>query len=130
MQDPDSGHQGGLFGSVKAAAATLLAMAHTRLELFSTELEEEWARLSRILIWSLVAVFFAGLGIVFAVLLFVLLLWDTHRLLAIGIPAILFLLAAVMAGRAALSKIRAKQRFFAASLAEFAKDREQFGSRS
>jgi len=130
MKDSDSGRQGGLFGSVKAAVATLLAIAHTRLELFSTELEEEWARLSQILIWGLVGVFCAGLGIVFAILFLVLLLWDTHRLLALGIPAILFLLVAVLACRVFLSKVRAKQRFFAASLAELAKDREQFTPRS
>jgi uncharacterized membrane protein YqjE len=130
MQDSDSGHQGGLFGSVTAAVATLLAIAHNRLELFSTELEEEWARLSRILIWSLVGVFFAGLGTFFAVLFFVLLLWDTHRLLALGAPAILFLLVAGLAWRFVFLKIREKRRLFEASLAELAKDREQFISRS
>ena len=130
MQDSDSGRQGGLFGSVKAAVATLLAIVHTRFELFSTELEEEWARLSQILIWSLVGAFCAGLGIVFAVLFLVLLLWDTHRLLALGIPAIVFLLVAVLAWRVVLWKGRAKQRLFAASLAELAKDREQFTSQS
>ena len=126
MQDSDPGRRGGLFASVRAAVATLLAIAHTRLELFFTELEEEWARLGKILIWSVVGVFFAGLGIVFAVLFFVLLLWDTHRLLALGIPAILFLLISVLAWRVVILRIRAKQRFFAASLAELAKDREQF----
>ena len=130
MQNSDTARQGGLFGSVKAAVATLLAIAHTRLELLSTELEEEVARLSQILIWSLAGAFCAGLGIVFAVLFIVLLLWNTYPLLALGIPAILFLFVAILAWRMVLSKIRARQRLFAASLAELAKDREQFTPRS
>ncbi|MBP1720098.1 MAG: hypothetical protein H6Q43_3536 [Deltaproteobacteria bacterium] len=130
MQDPDPGRHRGLFASVRAALATLLAIAHTRLELFFTEIEEEWVRFSRILIWGLVGVFFSGLGIGFAVLFFVILLWDTYRLLAIGVPAALFLLIAALAWRVVHLKIRAKQRLFAASLAELAKDREQFNSRS
>ena len=48
-QDPGSGRRGGLFDSLKVLAATLLAIAHTRLELLSTELEEQWVWLSSIL---------------------------------------------------------------------------------
>lgn len=129
MEDSGSGSPGRLFGSVKAVAATLLAIFHTRFELFSTELEEEWIRLSHILIWSLVGVFCAGLGIVFAVLFLVLLLWDTHRLLALGVPAILFFFPAVLAWRVVLRKLRARPRLFAASLAELEKDRGEFSSR-
>ena len=55
--DPGSGRRGGLFDSVKALAASLLAIAHTRLELFSTEIEEQRAWLSSMLVWTLVALF-------------------------------------------------------------------------
>jgi uncharacterized membrane protein YqjE len=125
MQDPGSNHQGGLFGSVKALTATLLGIAHTRLELLSTELEEEWIRVSSILRWTLIALFCAGLGVVFAALLLVLWLWETHPLLALGAPAILFLLGAALAGRVVSIKVRAKPRPFAGSLAELSKDREE-----
>jgi hypothetical protein len=46
------------------------------------------------LVWTLVALFCSGLGVVLATLLGVLALWDTHRMLALGIPAILFILGA------------------------------------
>ena len=49
MQDPGSGRHGWLFDSVKVLALTLLAIAHTRLELLSTEVEEEPIRLSSII---------------------------------------------------------------------------------
>jgi uncharacterized membrane protein YqjE len=129
-QDPGSSRPGGLFGSVKGLAATLLAIAHTRLELFSVELEEEWVRVSSILTWSLIALFCAGIGIVFATLFLVFALWGTHPLLALGIPAVLFLVFAALAWRAAAAKVRARPGLFSASLAELAKDREQLKSDS
>jgi uncharacterized membrane protein YqjE len=128
--DPVPGRPGGLFHSAKALAVALLSIAHTRLELFSVELEEEWIRVSSILAWSVVALFCAGIGIVLATLFLVFALWTTHPLLALGIPALLFLLFAALASRAVAAKVRAKPRPFSASLAELAKDREQFRSNS
>ena len=128
-QDPGSGRRGGLSESLRVLTATLLAIAHTRLELLSTELEEQWVWLSSILTWALVGLFCAGLGVVLATLFVVLALWDTHRLLALGIPAILFLLGAALAWLVVLGKARAKPRLFAASLAELSKDHEELTSR-
>ena len=128
-QDPGSGRRGGLSESLRVLTATLLAIAHTRLELLSTELEEQWVWLSSLLAWALVGLFCAGLGVVLATLFVVLALWDTHRLLALGIPAILFLLGAALAWLVVLGKARAKPRLFAASLAELSKDHEELTSR-
>jgi uncharacterized membrane protein YqjE len=129
-QNSGSDRRGGLFGSVKALTATLLAIAQTRLELLSTELQEEWVWLSAMLVWTLVTLFCAGVGVGLATLFVVFALWDTHRLLALGIPAILFLLGAVLAWLVVIGKARAKPRLFAASLAELSKDRKQLTSRS
>jgi uncharacterized membrane protein YqjE len=129
-QDPGSGRRGGLFDSLKVLTATLITIAHTRLELLSTELEEERVRLSSMLVWMLVALFCAGLGVVLATLFVVLALWDTHRLLALGIPAILFILGAALAWLVVRGKARAKPRLFAASLTELSKDRKELTSRS
>ncbi len=115
---------------MRVLAVTLLAIAHTRLELLSTEIEEQWIWVSSMLAWTLVALFCAGLGVVLATLLLVLVLWDTHRLLALGIPAILFLLGAGLAWLVVQSKARAKPRLFAASLTELSKDREELNFRS
>jgi uncharacterized membrane protein YqjE len=129
-QNPGTSRRGGLFDSLKVLTATLIAIAHTRLELLSTELEEERVRLSSMLVWTLVALFCAGLGVVLATLFVVLALWDTHRLLALGIPAILFLLGAALAWLVVRGKARAKPRLFAASLMELSKDRKELTSRS
>jgi len=129
-QNPGTSRRGGLFDSLKVLMATLIAIAHTRLELLSTELEEERVRLSSMLVWTLAALFCAGLGVVLATLFVVLALWDTHRLLALGIPAILFLLGAALAWLVVRGKARAKPRLFAASLTELSRDRKELTSRS
>jgi len=129
-QDTGSGRSGALLDSVKVLAGTLLAMAHTRLELLSTEIEEQRAWLGSMLVWTLVALFCAGVGVVLTTLFVVVALWDTHRLLALGIPAILFLLGGALAWLAVLGKARAQPRLFAASLGELSKDRKELTSRS
>ena len=129
-KDTGSGRRGWPFDSVKAIAATLLAIAHTRLELLSTELEEERVWLISTLVWTFVALFCAGIGVVLATLFIVVVLWDTYRLLALGISAILFLLGALLAWRIVRKKARAKPRLFAASLAELSKDHEELTPRS
>ncbi len=128
-QEPDTNPGGRLFASLKTLGATLLSILHTRLELFSTEAEEEWMRISSLLRWSLFLVFCAGLGIVFAVMFLVVLLWDSYRLWAVGIPAALFILAAAVALGIVIAKTRVKPRPFSASLAELAKDRDRLSSR-
>ena len=49
----DQTQPGGLFASLKALLATLIAIGHNRLELFSTELQEEIARAASMLLWAL-----------------------------------------------------------------------------
>jgi len=128
-QDPTSGRRGGLFDSVKLLAGTLLSIAHTRLELFFTEIEEQRAWLSSMLVWTFVALFCATFGVMFATLFFVIALWETHRLLALGIPAILFLLGAALAWLVVRGKGRAKPRLFATSLTELSKDHKELTPR-
>jgi uncharacterized membrane protein YqjE len=121
---PDSPPRGGLFDSAKTLLATLVAIVHDRLELFSTELQEEIGRVAYLLLWGAVALFFAFLGIAFLGLLVVIAVWDDHRLLAAGVIAGLFLVLAATAAGLARHQIGAKPRPFDASLAELSKDRE------
>ena len=128
-QDHGSSQRGGLLDSLRTLAATLVAAGQTRLELLSTEIEEERIRLNSMLLWTLAALFCAALCIVLVTLWVVIVFWDDHRLLALGILAFLFLLGAVLAGRIALGKAKSKPRLFAASLSELSKDREQLTPR-
>lgn len=119
----------GLLESLTAFAATLLAIAHTRLDLLSVDLEEELAHFFSLLVLTLVALFWLGIGVVLAVILLVVTFWDAHRLLALASLAGFFLSFGVAVWVFALHKAKAKPRLFATSLGELGKDRQQLISR-
>lgn len=112
----------GLLDSLKTLTGTLIAIVYTRLELLSTDLEEERERLAILLILMLVALFCIGVGIILAVLLIVVAFWDTHRLLVLGGFTGLFMAGGLSASWLALHKLRTKPRLFAATLAELYQD--------
>jgi len=130
MSDKSPGESRGLLESLSTLAATLVAIAHTRLDLLSADVEEDRTHLLSLLVLALAALFFLGIGVVLAAILFVVVFWDTHRLLALGSLAGFFLAAGMAAGLFALHKARTKPRLFAASLSELLKDRQQLVSRS
>ena len=130
MPEKKPGGGRGLIESLAALAATLVAIAHTRLDLLSTDLEEDREHLFSLLVLTLAALFFIGIGVVLATIVLVVAFWDTHRLLVLGSLAGFFLAAGLAAWAFAMHKARTKPRLFAASLAELLKDRQQLSSRS
>jgi uncharacterized membrane protein YqjE len=118
----------GLLEALGDLAATLVAMAHTRLDLLSTDLEEDRDHLLNLTIASLGAVFFLGVGVVLSALLLVVLFWDTHRILILGLLAAAFLALGLAAAAQARRLARTKPRLFASSLSELFKDRQQLAS--
>lgn len=127
-EETPSGNKG-LLESLTTLAATLVAIAHTRLDLLSADLEEEREHLLSLLVLALVALFCLGIGVVLAALLLVAAFWDTHRLLVLGLLAGFFLAVGMAAWMFAMHKARIKPRIFAASLSELLKDRQQLVSR-
>ncbi len=125
MSETTSGAGKGLLESLSTLAATLVAIAYTRLDLLSSDLEEEREHLLSLLVLALVALFCLGVGALLATLLLVVAFWDTHRLLVLAALAGLFLAAGIAAWGFALHKARTKPRLFAASLSELLKDRQQ-----
>jgi len=120
----------GLLESLGAFVATLIAIVHTRLDLLSTELEEEREHLLSLVVLALVAMFCLGVGVVLITILFVVAFWDSYRLLVLGVLSGLFLAVGVAAWWYAVHKARTKPKLFAATLSEFLKDRQQIASRS
>jgi len=113
----------GLFSSLRGLIATGVATLQVRLELLATELQEEKARILGLLAYGAAALILLAVGIVFLAIFFTVLLWDSHRLLALGICAALFLGAGGLALTVAMRLARSGSRLFAASLAELAQDR-------
>jgi uncharacterized membrane protein YqjE len=77
---------------------------------------------------ALTTLFCLGIGVLLTTLFLVVAFWDTYRLPVLGTLAGLFLLAGIVAWRIGLHKTQAKPRFFAASLSELLKDRQQLVS--
>lgn len=115
----------GILESLKAFTATLLAIAHTRGELLSTELQELQQRLLLQLAALLLALFLLGVGLIMAVLLIVVVFWDSHRVLALGLLTTLFLVGSGALLLSMRHMARRAPRPFAATLAELAKDRAE-----
>lgn len=122
--DPGVARAASLLSSLKRMFVTLLEVAQTRLEIASTELEEERVRLQEIAIYSLIAVFFLGIGVVLATILLVMAFWDTHRLQVLGIGAVIYLVLGVASVLMVRNKSRSKPKAFSTTLAELRKDRE------
>ena len=130
MPERTPGASKGLLESLTILAGTLVAIAHTRLDLLSVDLEEERAHLLSLLVLTLAALFCLGIGVVLVTILLVVAFWDTHRLLALGALAGFYLVIGMGVWAFALHKARTKPGLFAASLSELFKDRQQLTSRS
>ena len=115
---------GSLGSRLRSSIAGALGILQTRLELLATEFQEEKLRLGALLGYAAAAFFFLGFGAMMLALLLTVLLWDSQRLLALGIFTALFLAIGILAALAAARIGRQGSRLFAASIAELAQDRE------
>lgn len=116
--------RGGLFASLRGLVATGVATVRTRLELLATELQEEKARLIGLLVYGAVATIFLSVGLIFLAVFLTVLLWDSHRLLVLGVFAMLFLAGGAVALIVARRHANTPSGLFSASLAELAGDQE------
>jgi uncharacterized membrane protein YqjE len=119
----------GLLGSLSAFASTLVSVAHTRLELLSTDLEEDRERLFSLVALYLIAAFCLVVGLVIAIILIVFILWESHRLLALSLVAGFFVLAGLGICALAMHKAKTKPRLFSASLSELLKDQQELDAK-
>jgi uncharacterized membrane protein YqjE len=115
---------GGLFDSLRALIATLVAMAHTRVELFGTEIEEEVRRVVALLLGGLVVLSLASLALLFSGLVVIAAYWDTHRLIATACVAIAFIVLTAVSYLAVRARTRRRSRLLASTLDELERDLE------
>ena len=102
--------------------ATWVAILRTRVEIISTELEEQREWLEQLVIYGVAALFLLSFGLLLLTLFVVMMFWESHRLLVLGIFAALYLLGGVAAVLAFRNKVRNKPKLFAATSEELAKD--------
>lgn len=113
----------GLLGSLRNLLAHGLELAQVRLELLLTELEEEKTRLLKLLAYGAAALLLLMMGLVFLAVFITVLLWDEHRLLALGLCSFFFLGTGLLALAGVSRLAHRDEKPLAASLNELAQDR-------
>jgi uncharacterized membrane protein YqjE len=128
-EDETPGPIRGLFRSLANLLATALAIAQTRVELLSTEIQGEVHRVAEIMVWTLVVLLSAGIGLFLLALVVIFIFWDTHRVAAAVAVTGVFLGVSAVGGLVLRAKIKGKPRLLDATLTELAKDRDSLLSR-
>jgi uncharacterized membrane protein YqjE len=111
--------------SLQSLAAGLIELVHVRLELFGVEAREEASRLGELALYAVLAVVFLSLGLTFLAVLLTVLLWDTHRVLALAVFSTAFLTMGAVAFFAARARFTQGSRLWGASLDELDRDIER-----
>ncbi|WP_422416629.1 phage holin family protein [Pseudomonas sp. GZD-222] len=111
--------------SSKRLGAAVLGLLHGHVELFGIELQEQKARTLSLLL-------FAGLALVFALLLLIalsalvlVLLWDSYRLAGVIGLCVFYGLAALFCALRLKAAVYDESSPFSSTLEELAKDRER-----
>lgn len=110
--------------SASRLAATLLAVLQNRVELASTELEEESLRYFSCLMLALAALFCMGIAVVLGAILAVVLYWDTHRVAILAVLMVVFGVAALALALRVRRQYQSKPRLLGHTMAELSRDSE------
>lgn len=125
QEEPRSTPAPGIVESFKALLLTFVSSLYTRLEIATTELEEERERLEQLVLLGVAAVFCLCMGVLLVSLLLIALAWDTpYRMLVFSGVTALYLIAGICLGLILRAKVKSKPRLFGTTLSELAKDYE------
>jgi uncharacterized membrane protein YqjE len=118
----------GLAERLRRLADNALATAQNRLRLLSVEVEAEALRLGAALFNIVLAALFVGFGLLSLAVFVTVLLWDSHRLLALGINTALFFGLTAWTANNAYRRLTRGKSLFQDSVAEIERDREALGA--
>ena len=110
---------------VRGLLADVFELAQVRLELFTVEARQELSRLTWMAVMAALAVVFVSFGLIFLAIFLTVLLWDTQRLLALGIFTTIFLGGGVVMALVAFQRARQGVNMFAATRDELRRDQER-----
>ena len=100
-------------------------LVQVRLELLSLEAREDIGQLLTLSVQAALAVVLLSFGLIFLALFLTVMLWDSQRLLALGIFSTAFLGGGVVLALLAWQRLRRGLRLFRASIQELRADRER-----
>ncbi|MFG6467130.1 phage holin family protein [Roseateles sp. BYS87W] len=107
---------------LRRLGASLITLGRIRLELFAIEAQEEKERIASLLLWAVLGALLAGFGLLMALVLVTVALWDSHRLLALGGGTLLLLAAAALAVQKVRGLIHQPASLFQSSIGELRAD--------
>jgi uncharacterized membrane protein YqjE len=116
-------------GRLARLAHAALDTLQIRLSLLAVEIEQEGIRLGSAIFNLILAALFVGFGVLALAVFVTVALWDSHRLLALGLDVLLFLGLAVWTGNNARCRLSQGSRIFQDSLAELAADKDALKGR-
>jgi uncharacterized membrane protein YqjE len=117
--------QENLLSSIKHIVAIGASIAKTRLELLSVDVQIARSKFISLLVMIICALFFLFFGLVMLALLIVIYSWETNRILALGLLTSGFIIIGLILVLLVMQSLRTMPKLFEASIAEFAKDREE-----
>ena len=117
--------QENLLSSIKNIVATGASIAQTRLELLSVDVQIARSKFISLLVMIICTLFFLFFGLVMLALLIVIYSWETNRMLALGLLTSGFIVIGLILALLVMQSLRTMPKLFEASIAEFAKDREE-----
>ena len=120
--DRETYQHDGILESVKSFGATAVSILKTRIEILSTELQEERERVKDYVVLGVISLFCLMMGVVFLSFFVVVLFWDVSRVLVSGIVTLLYFGAAALIAVRLKGKLKSHPRMFATTIAELAKD--------
>ncbi|MBI3529886.1 MAG: phage holin family protein [Betaproteobacteria bacterium] len=126
---PPQGHPLSMFDSLRQLLGTLAGIAQTRIELLGTEVEEQVARLTSMLLWTIVSLFLAFTTVVLMAVAILVTFWDTNRILVAVLLAAGFAVLALISWLRVRAVARGRPHLFQATLEELAKDRDRLGGK-
>ena len=108
--------------SLRSSLALLIDAGATRIELAATEFDEERLRLIGLLISTIATLLLLGITVLLLATFVIVLLWDSHRLLAIGGVALASALATLVSAKRWHDRLVNRPPFMAATVAELQRD--------
>ncbi|ETD45457.1 membrane protein [Pseudomonas aeruginosa VRFPA07] len=111
--------------SLRRFGAAFLGLLHGHVELFGIELQEQKANTLRLLLFAGLALVFALLLLVGLSLLVLIVFWDTNRLAAALGLCVFYVIGSLFCGWRLYQSINDESSPFSATLEELANDRER-----
>jgi uncharacterized membrane protein YqjE len=111
--------------SIRTTLATTAKVIRTRLEIISTELEEQREWMQSLVLLAVAGLFFVSIGLVMLTLFVVALFWETHAVAVTGGFAGVYLAVGIWAVLTFRSKIKVRPKLFQTTTGELAKDEAQ-----